>query len=599
MESELVLCAFLEIWHRLPVLVGRSWSEVQPAVEAILERLRQSAGAGRSPLIRDLVRTLAAYDQARQLLNDTVRKLPERLRASHEPVHDEPSLSWPRLTATLSERLEGSALRYPDLTYPERLTVGRRGAVTVVLNRFPATKGLITEAIEVQLHEPLELRLQSRSDTVEVVDPAVVILYPDQPPGVFFLFGKQPGAGALQLDFWQSGRFLHSLDWTIEVCAEPRASDSRRLRLPALSLRTGALPPDLSVRVVQCWEEGEKRLDFILRSPNDSVPFSHLRVRGPALPEREQFRNEFELKCQALQPGADGRGVEQELEKIGHWLCRTFFSPALLDAYRDFRQAITVQIVSNECWIPWEWIRPYDDRDLDGVIDDDFLCMRFDLSRWLDAGIGPSDRIEVARAALVDAVGGAVGEGSETAERMYFRNLAERQPDLDLVAGVHVFGELTALMKLGAIGLCHFFGRPHLQPDDVHGASQTYLARHRPFVFLDPGATADHEDGGGTSEAWSQAFVGRSRCGAFLVGTRRAQTNLSSELLARFYQDAEHQTLAQALRSTRKALRKLAPHDLTWLSYCLYSDPNSRLLWIGWKKEKSGTSAADSRPPPH
>ncbi len=34
-------------------------------------------------------------------------------------------------------------------------------------------------------------------------------------------------------------------------------------------------------------------------------------------------------------------------------------------------------------WIPWELIKPYDDEAGQPLIDHDFLCLRFDLARWV------------------------------------------------------------------------------------------------------------------------------------------------------------------------------------------------------------------------
>ena len=46
--------------------------------------------------------------------------------------------------------------------------------------------------------------------------------------------------------------------------------------------------------------------------------------------------------------------------------------------------------MSDEPWIPWELIKPYDDEPGQELIDHDFLCMQFDFARWVCPAASPA-----------------------------------------------------------------------------------------------------------------------------------------------------------------------------------------------------------------
>ena len=111
----------------------------------------------------------------------------------------------------------------------------------------------------------------------------------------------------------------------------------------------------------------------------------------------ETFRYELirEIEQMAKDAGKKGSStakIERQLAKIGQRLYKELFSADLRREYRSFsRQITTLQIISDEPWIPWELIKPYDDEG-DEIVDDDFLCMQFDLARWFTPAQAPAPR---------------------------------------------------------------------------------------------------------------------------------------------------------------------------------------------------------------
>ena len=120
----------------------------------------------------------------------------------------------------------------------------------------------------------------------------------------------------------------------------------------------------------------------------------------------ETFRYELirEIEQMAMDAGKKGSStakIERQLAKIGQRLYKELFSADLRREYRSFsRQITTLQIISDEPWIPWELIKPYDDEGGE-VIDHDFLCMQFDLARWFTPAQAPAATIAVSSMACI------------------------------------------------------------------------------------------------------------------------------------------------------------------------------------------------------
>ena len=127
---------------------------------------------------------------------------------------------------------------------------------------------------------------------------------------------------------------------------------------------------DLEVRVTTRRPRGQWALDYFLHSPNGIVPFHHHEIRGPDLQvDADDFRSRLMEKLEGLQRGLDvgqtpllKEETEEKLVGVGHWLYEQLFPSELRRAYRTFREQVTtLQITSQEPWIPWELIRPYDE----------------------------------------------------------------------------------------------------------------------------------------------------------------------------------------------------------------------------------------------
>jgi hypothetical protein len=146
-------------------------------------------------------------------------------------------------------------------------------------------------------------------------------------------------------------------------------------------------PPDLELQVHLTSDSGSTALTYDLHSAVAGFHFE--RIPGPILRrDPEEFAASLFEQIEKLHARVDREGdplllmeIEEELASLGRSLYLELFPPAMQQAYRRFRHVRSIQITSDEPAIPWELIKPFDD-SAEPVINDDFLCMRFQLTRW-------------------------------------------------------------------------------------------------------------------------------------------------------------------------------------------------------------------------
>lgn len=141
-------------------------------------------------------------------------------------------------------------------------------------------------------------------------------------------------------------------------------------------------PADLEMRVRALSDQGRMRLSYSLHSPEGTLPYFHREIAGPTFQKSpEEYRLQLLQKIEKLGEGRDIDGslllnneVERKLANLGRQLWRELFCPELQHAYREIRQHVhTWMIISDEPWIPWELVKPYDDGKAGKEpLDDDF-----------------------------------------------------------------------------------------------------------------------------------------------------------------------------------------------------------------------------------
>jgi hypothetical protein len=298
--------------------------------------------------------------------------------------------------------------------------------------------------------------------------------------------------------------------------------------------------------------------------------------------------------------------IPRAIERIGQRLYRDLFPPELRREYRQFREKVrTLYIVSDEPWIPWELVKPYESDA--PSFEDDFLCMQFDLARWVMPDVAPAAEIAMRSLACVAPRDSKLKAAQEESE--YVRSLAQRMGVRDLTPAHATREEILKLLEgEEPISLWHFacHGEYHdndpdqsplklsnntsLRPNDLVGPKvEKRLKGDRPFVFLNACRVGSLGLSLAGLGGWAKVLVSDCHVGGLIAPLWAVTDRLAHNFAQAFYEHAQSGcTLAQAMRRARQATRNADSADPTWLAYSLYAHPNARLNWATKAKFDGG-----------
>lgn len=433
----------------------------------------------------------------------------------------------------------------------------------------------------------------------------------DSQPAIFLLKPEdlQPGSRRITIDFRHQGRSVGSFafETRVDPIARGDGTGVQPLRDFGINLPQGTPPPpvDVELRIVK--GNQDNTLHFTLHStraqvgyhwkPVGSVTINNLADPLTFLNHHFERLNQLAAKPVDSLDEDDALVFVDDIQAIGEGLYEDLFPDDLKDEYwrlkelRDKGEIHSLLITSDEPWIPWELVKPYEEQNGE-IREGDFLAGDFELSRWL-AGRGPMDQLEI-RAARIIAPNLDLAFVAE--EREYFDELSQKQIDVGMPLQSRT--DVLKIARAGGIQLLHFAAHgtfnaasvnesaivlqnnEELIPDDLVGRRVSGLRRDRPVVFLNicHGARLAFDLTG--LGGWAEKMVDDVGVTAFIGSHWEVNDLLASQFAETFYNNLwAGQSLGQAFHNARSAIRERQPANPTWLAYTLYGDPNSRVTW--------------------
>lgn len=400
----------------------------------------------------------------------------------------------------------------------------------------------------------------------------------------------------------------------------PRVGLAKPLRTLFDSQETGAplepqqqvsnpVPPiDLEIRVLTPWGRGRDAIDFVLNSPSGVVGFHHESVSGKPVHSPEKFQKQLFEQLEGLSRGRDvdygeiaSSDISQELITLGHNLYENLFPREMKSLYREIADKVeTLLITSDEPWIPWEIVRPAE------LEDDDFLCMKFQMSRWLTGDVSLASHRRVGHLLYIES-----GDDDDLPEagleRQWLQELADSTPGMTgSFPPLTASRDLGALLEKGGFDLLHFAGHGEYneeQPGEtkiklaegplrvrhLSPAAEKKLRQERPLVFFNACQVGRLDHSLSDLDGWAPRWVRRCGCSAFLAPFWSVRDEAALRFAQLFYAElTQGKTLGQAVFLARHRLREEEPGETDWLAYSLYGHTNGRVFF--------GDSVADSDP---
>lgn len=354
---------------------------------------------------------------------------------------------------------------------------------------------------------------------------------------------------------------------------------------PAATLEAG--DPDLILTVMrETLADGRHALSFLAkaRDPALNLYFNKFESEPFYGEPHEHFRELSRDVAKVPKGGSEdwlaGRGTQLFADLLPEPLQRRLWG--LVDAVR------TVQILSNEAWIPWELLKLQDPEDPSSS--GPFLVEAFSLTRWMSGLHFPQiKQLPMRRIALVVPKDSGLRKSGLEAERM--KGLAGAEHEIvDIPA---TFLQVRNALVSGHYDGWHFAGHglvgrggsslvleegEGLSPAVLYGPAGRQFGGCRPLVFLNACHSGRGEPSLTKIDGLAAAFL-KAGAGAF-IGTHWAVNDeeaccFAAALYERLYSGME---IGEAVREARLELRAKFPDGNAWLAYSVFADPAARCL---------------------
>jgi hypothetical protein len=406
----------------------------------------------------------------------------------------------------------------------------------------------------------------------------------ETPPLQFNVRGVSAGLGLIDVFAYQRNQQLGSITLTPRVTEAGGGIASRTSKVDGPLRSASSYPPDLLLLIFEETVGGAPTLRFLLTAADPALGLN-FKEYGPVtlrVPPSKYFR-EFFRDIENLPVGgpAEQAVATARLEAKGEHLFQSVIPEEMRKEIWRLRANISsVQVQSQEPWVPWELCRMFGEEN-ERVTDGQFFCEAFNITRWL-LSVPRRPSLTLENVALV--VPQDSGLAHAPAEQKYILSLAGRR-----VSQIPAtFLDVRRALAKGEYDGLHFSGHgissaadpnrsqikledgSELTPEELSGVVGN-LGVKQPLVFLNTcqsgRAGTSLTDIGG----WAAQFL-RAGAGAF-VGTYWSVYDQSAyEFTQAFYDGLlKGKPIGEATREAREAIRLSG--DPTWLAYTVYADP--------------------------
>lgn len=485
--------------------------------------------------------------------------------------------------------------------FPRQVIIGETNSLLVSLSRdrsagklvLVAASGMVVDVV-IRPRRGFEL-VGLREGSISVTESEESV------PLQFKLRATDVGLGAFQICIFSCGRSLGVL--TIESRVEASSPSNGRSggSMPTRSEKPlppsmGKTVPDLTLIIT----ERERYLSFVLRtsdaitSPKIKQEFGPVQIKAEPL----TYFRDFFAKIRNLPTGsaADQHQAEQELGALGDLLFHELIPQDLQELLWTQRQNIhTVQIQSQEPWIPWELCR-LRGWDNGRIRSGEFFAEAFAITRWLP---GPADKLTLVMRKLALVVPTTSGLAHAPCEKEYMLSLGDGERTVTCIPANR--DDVLVALKDGGYDCWHFTGHGKMgeqNPDFAKleldngvispallGGEVENLGLHQPLVFLNAcqsGRLAmSLTDVGGWAARFlcAAADVHPTFGAAAFIGTFWEIDDLAAlEFAKAFYGALLHdkQPVGDAVKQARSAIRTLGGLDR--LAYTVFAHPLAKVM---------------------
>jgi len=283
--------------------------------------------------------------------------------------------------------------------------------------------------------------------------------------------------------------------------------------------------------------------------------------------------------------------IEDNLVAKGHNLYSELFPPDFQEFFWDNRNRIkSIQVISQEPWIPWEIIKPWKN-DENGPQEDEFLCVKYAFTRWLEnVPIKQKTKIESIKIVVPKDTNLPSAKKEFEWIKQFARQVMLKEENITRDS---TYGEVMKSLKEGGFDLLHFstHGRYEknyakmsalvlhdgklLRAENINGITANF-GKNNPVVILNACETGRQGFSLTGIGSWADAFL-KAKASAF-IGTLWSIDDVTArKFTENLYENMHNKIpLDKAVQSARIAARQHG--DPSWLAYTLYAPSNTPII---------------------
>jgi hypothetical protein len=422
-------------------------------------------------------------------------------------------------------------------------------------------------------------------------------------PVQFVLKAAALGPGKVRVFAFENGEALGSVTLApviVEAGIEPSTRGQESYEIAS----TTARQPDLSLLIFEDRRNGLPEITFRLMGANPEYDMN-LKAFGPVRLESDPllyFQNFFkDIEDLPLSTAKDKANMERRLERKGANLFENLLPPDLQALLWSLRNQIkTVQVQSQEAWIPWEMLKLQGKED-GRIVEGPFLCEAFEMTRWM---------LEIPRVPqlslnnvgyVIPSYPGRLALTHASHERDYMKSLSGSRREVNAITPTY-FG-VTDALSAGEYDGVHFSGHglfekkdpdssiialeeckisadgriisyEELSPEDISGIVKNCGAS-KPLVFWNACQTGQAGLSLTGIGGWAKRFIDAG-AGCF-IGSHWSVYDKAAFKFAKAVYDnlLGGKTVGAAVKAAREAIRPMK--DPTWLAYTVFADPLAKV----------------------
>jgi len=479
--------------------------------------------------------------------------------------------------------------RYLKAELPTSVDIQKRVSLLVIITRTSVMDAVALKG-EMSTGDQIDVSVKASGAVAVVGTGEATLTLTDEEEVLhrFVIEGMSVGAGQVIVYAFQGGKLAGRVQVDTEV-VDAGARTGSAVAAEAATFDLSSPLPELSVFVME--SKGERRYDIRITACDASLGLNMAKF-GPVTLDQdvELFFGAFYKDIEDILRSDDSSSEKMDrLDAKGDYLFEKVVPRELRALLWRLRGSIkSVNIQSEEPWIPWELCKLSGPDASGTIVPGGFLCEDYAVTRWLmeypmyteltlrNVGlIVPPDSGLVVASAEQEYMLGLAGADRKVTPIAPRANTLRAELSSAAYDGLHFTGHGSYAAENADRSAIRLEGGKRFTPEYVSGPVAN-LRQKRTLVFLNACEIGRSGTALGTMAGWPRAFLAAG-AGAFIGPYWKIGDGSGSLFAQTFYDELlDGATVGEAARRARLAIK--VANDPTWIAYTVFAHADARVV---------------------